>query len=181
MKNLLFVLLLICVFALSGLKNAFSQDDDWEEVSYNTGEKPACISSSEKFDYKMENFLKILIGRNTNVIVKVHNTVNDECIRCVFINAGETFEIKNIPAGIYYLKIAFGNFWMQKKSADQKCEGKFQQEVYYKKGDKLLDFNTVRTENGIKIPNFELKLEIFKKNKKNEYKSSQITEEEFFK
>jgi hypothetical protein len=181
MKKLIIVPFLLLVFCLSGVKLSFSQTDDWEEVSYNTGDKPNCISSTEKFDYKMENFLKILIGRNTNVIVKVHNTVTDECIRCVFINAGETFEIKNIPEGIYYLKIAFGNFWMQKNSAGQKCDGKFQQEVYYKKGDKLLDFNTVKTEKGIKIPNFELKLEIFKKNKKNEYKSSQITEEEFFK
>jgi hypothetical protein len=181
MKKYTFVLLLITFFCFAGTESVFSQDDGWEEVSYSTGEKPNCITSSEKFDYKTENFLKILIGRNTNVIVKVHNSINDECIRCVFINAGETFEIKNVPEGIYYLKIAFGNFWMQKKSGDLKCEGKFQQEVYYKKGDKLLDFNTVKTDTGIKIPNFELKLEIYKKNKKNEYKSSQITEEEFFK
>jgi len=181
MKKLIFVILLLVGISISGVKTLFSQTDDWEEVSYNTGEKPNCIISSEKFDYKMENFLKILIGRNTNVIVKLHNTVTDECIRSAFINAGESFEIKNIPEGIYYLKIAFGNFWMQKNVAGQKCEGKFQQEVYYKKGDKLLDFNIVKTETGIKIPNFELKLEIFKKNKKNEYKSSQITEEEFFK
>lgn len=180
MKKTFFVLLFVLSFI--GFTSLFSQDDEWEEVSYKTGEKPACITSSEKFDYKTENFLKILIGRNTNVIVKVHNTINDECIRCVFINAGESFEIKNIPEGIYYLKIAFGNFWMQKNSSEQKCEGKFQQEVYYKKGNKLLDYNTVKTETGtIKIPNFELKLEIYKKNKKNEYKSSQITEEEFFK
>lgn len=182
MKKLYFATLFILLFCLFGSTSLYSQDDGWEEVSYKTGEKPNCISSAEKFDYKTENFLRIIIGRNTNVVVKVHNTVNDECIRCVFINAGESFEINNIPEGIYYLKIAFGNFWMQKDLGGQKCEGKFQQEVYYKKGDKLLDFYTVKTETGtVKIPNFELKLEIFKQNKKNEYKSSQITEEEFFK
>lgn len=178
MKNLSIAAVLVFTFLLC--TSLFSQDDGWEEVSYNTGEKPVCISSAEKFDYKTDNFLRILIGRNTNVIVKVHNFSNDECIRCVFINAGESFDIKYIPEGIYYLKIAFGNFWMQKNTAGQKCEGRFQQEVYYKKGEKLLDFNTVKTETGVKIPNFELKLEIYKKNKKNEYKSSQITEEEFF-
>ena len=181
MKNLSFTLLFVLIFCFFNSASLFSQDDGWEEVSYKTGEKPNCISSAEKFDYKTEDFLRILLGRNTNVVIKVHNTVNDECIRCVFINAGESFEINNIPEGIYYLKIAFGNFWMQKEFGGQKCEGKFQQEVYYKKGDKLLDFNTVKTETGVKIPNFELKLEIFKKNKKNEYKSSQITEEEFLK
>jgi hypothetical protein len=179
MKKTYFTLLLI--FSLTWATTLFSQDDGWEEVSYKTGEKPTCISSAEKFDYKTENFLRILIGRNTNVIVKIHNTVNDECIRCVYINAGESFDIKNIPEGIYYLKIAFGNFWMQKNLEGQKCDGKFQQEVYYKKGNKQLDFNTIKTETGtVKIPNFELKLEIYKFNKKNEYKSSQITEEEFF-
>lgn len=179
MKKAFFVLLLVISF--TGAASLYSQEDGWEEVSYQTGEKPSCIVSSEKFDYKTENFLRILIGRNTNVVVKIHNSQNDECIRCVFINAGESFDIKFIPEGIYYLKIAFGNFWMQKNSAGQKCEGKFQQEVYYKKGDKMLDFYTIKTETGLKIPNFELKLEIFKKNKKNEYKSTQITEEEFLK
>jgi hypothetical protein len=169
------------VFCLSVAESLYSQEDNFEEKSYKTGEKPDCIASSERFDYKTENFLKIVIGRNTNVVVKVHNTINDECIRCVYINAGETYDIKNIPEGVYYLKIAFGNFWMENKVVEQKCEGKFQQEVYYKKGEKLLDFNTVKTEKGIKIPNFELKLEVYKKNKKNEYKSSKITEEEFFK
>lgn len=172
---------LICFTSLIVSSFAFSQEADFEEISYKTGEKPKCLLSAEKYDYKIENFLKIVVGRNTNVIVKVHNTVNDECIRTVFINPGESYEIKYIPEGIYYLKIAFGNFWMEKKLADNKCEGKFQQEVYYKKGEKPLDFNTVKTENGIKIPNFELKLEIYKLNKKNEYKSTQITEEEFFK
>jgi len=179
--NKLFITGLIVIMSHFCSSIAVSQETDFEEVSYKTGEKSPCILSAEKFDYKIENFLKIFVGRKTNVIVKVHNTVNDECIRAAFINPGESFELKFIPEGIYYLKIAFGNFWMERKFADNKCEGKFQQEVYNKKGEKLLDFNTVKTENGIKIPNFELKLEIFKKNNKNEYKSTRITEEEFFK
>lgn len=180
MKNIIYIFAFLLI-SFSFTTGAVSQENDFEEVDYKTGEKPNCVLSAEKYDYKIENFLKIVVGRNTNVIVKIHNSVNDECTRSVFINAGESCEIKYIPEGVYYLKIAFGNFWMEKKLADNKCDGKFQQDVYYKKGEKLLDFYTVKTETGLKIPNYELKLEIYKYNKKNEYKSTQITAEEFFK
>ena len=126
------------------------------------------------------------VGYNTDAVLKVINIKTSKCIRYVYIQSGDTYNIKNIPEGRYYLKIAYGKDWRQ-KIVNGKCVGKFVSNALYKKGEKILDFNKVYT--GIKsdgensyrtyqLPSYSLKLDATDFDENN-FQTNSISEDEF--
>ena len=181
MKNphlqIIFIIILFCSTNIT-----LSQDnyDSWTPVTYNTGETPSCFTFNSKYNASIDNFLRISVGGNTDIVVKLMNNANYECIRYVYIRGGDTYEIKNIPEGYYYVKIAYGTDW-RKNSALGTCFAKFVDNNEYIRGDDIMDFNLVRTQYGIEGQNYELKLDVYTTKKSNSFDSEQISEDEFFK
>lgn len=155
--------------------------NDWEKKTYISGTKPDCENITPEYDLDIDNYLKIEVGTNTDVVVKLmkKSTIDDKCIRVVYINAGDTYFVKNIPQGLYYLKIAYGKDYRQ-NIVNNKCKIKFIQNPIYEKGTNLLDFNFLTDDNGISVPSFELKLDVTTMTAKDEnFNTGNISVEEF--
>lgn len=162
----------------------------WEEKNYISGITPDCENVIPKYDYEIENYLRINVGLGTDVVVKLieHNETKDECIRVVYVRSGDVFEIKNIPQGEYYLKIAYGKD-IRKKIIDNICYVKFMKNAKYEKSKEFLNFSLVKKPNkkigneiyeNWEVPSFELFLDIIETTyTNNTFKSSDISEEEF--
>lgn len=150
--------------------------DGWSEKKNMNGILPNCYNFNPKYS-EIDNSLKISVGGGTDVAVKLMNLENDECIRYVFVNSGTTYEIKKIPEGKYYLKIAYGRDWLSRVN-DGKCIGKFIRNPIYEKGLDILDFNLVQTSDSYSIPSFHLKLDVESTNV-NTFDSSHISDSEF--
>src|SRR5690606_20516095 len=82
-------------------------NDGWSETDLENGQLPNCYNFRPK-KVNLDNKLEIHVGGGTDVAVKVMNLQTEICVRYVFINSGSTYEVRNIPKGIYYLKIAYG-------------------------------------------------------------------------
>jgi hypothetical protein len=163
----------------------------WEKKSYSSGATPECENVTPKYDYTLDNYLKINVGSNTDVVVKLMKmgTYGDECIRIVYVRSNESFNIKNIPEGKYYLKIAYGKDYRQ-KIEEGKCVVKFVKNAQYEKGVDILDYNKEpgpnETINGQvyktwTLPSFELSLDIIvsENDHTNEFNEKNISETEF--
>ncbi len=135
----------------------------WESKTYKSGATPKSFNFKGKFDYKLDNYLKIKVGKNTEVVVKIYKMgqteKDDELVRVTYINTNTTQFIRNIPEGEYYLKIAYGRQWKE-TVIDGKKFGTFTKNALYEKGAQILDFNTVKTSKGINVPSYNLTLDL---------------------
>ncbi len=175
MKYIYLLVLLLIPFSL------FSQEssDSFYKIEINTGEKPECISCASLYNRSLDNFLRIDATGATDVVIKIINSNTHECIRTVFIRSGIVYEIKNIPEGIYYLKIAYGYDWSKKVEGDY-CYAKFVRDANYQEGNDHLDFYKVNLQNGYQLPSYELILKVISGNRNNEFDADNISEEEFY-
>jgi hypothetical protein len=162
----------------------------WDKLNSTSGTTPDCENITPQYDLNIDNFLKINVGSSTDVIVKLMKIgiSDDECIRIVYIRSGDPYNIKNIPEGKYYLKIAYGNDY-RKKIEGSTCIVKFMQNAHYEKSSNVLDFYKIRKPNehignnvyeSWDVPSFELSLDlIIVKGANKEFKSNDISELEF--
>lgn len=151
--------------------------EGWRETEINNGLLPSCYNFTPKKG-TVDNYLEVHVGGGTDVVIKVMNSANDRCIRYVFVNRGSTYQIKNIPEGRYYLKIAYGKDWFSKAVAG-KCIGRFLQNPMYEKGDDIMDFNLQELADGYNVPSFQLQLDVIASTTMNTFDSQNISETEF--
>jgi hypothetical protein len=151
--------------------------DGWEDRNIPNGQLPSCYNFISQFG-SVNNYLEVKVGSNTDVVIKVMNLENNSCIRYVFINSGTTYQLKNIPEGQYYLKIAYGENWFSKVENEQ-CIGKFISNPMYEKGEDILDFRIQHSNDGYSVPSFRLELDVIKSNISNSFNSQNISEDEF--
>ncbi len=135
----------------------------WEKKTYKSGATPKSFNFKGKFDYKLDNYLKIKVGKNTEVVVKLYKMgkteSDDELVRVTYINKSTTQFIRNVPEGEYYLKIAYGSDWRETIKNGKKY-GTFTKNALYEKGEQVLNFNTVKTSKGINVPSYNLSLDL---------------------
>lgn len=112
------------------------------------------------------------------MVVKLMNRKTDQCIRYVFVRSLDTYRVKNIPEGIYYLKIAYGRNWRQKQ-IDGKLVGKFLSNALYKIGSEDLDYNILYHTNSYQIPSYQVSLDVINVFTPDRFETEAITEEEF--
>ena len=158
-----------------------TNDPDWTRRYLSTGSDPDCNNISPRYDTEMDNYLRVNAGSNTDVVIKLINMNHygyEQCMRIVYIRAGDSYNIRNIPEGKYYLKIAYGKDWRQ-KIVDGKCYGKFMRRALYEKGDEVLDFNLQKTYDGYNIPSYELSLDVVATDLRNDFQTNEISEAEF--
>lgn len=122
-----------------------SSQNEWKEVKMNSGNIEICYNTTPQYDFEIENEFRVNVGKNTDVVVKLMRIEADkeECIRIVFIKSFETFSMKNIPIGNYYLKVAFGKDFRQ-KIENNTCTLKFMKNAMYKKSEVQFRFEVIR-------------------------------------
>ncbi|WP_103070972.1 SH3 domain-containing protein [Aquimarina sediminis] len=135
----------------------------WEKKTYKSGATPKSFNFKGKFDYKLDNYLKIKVGKNTEVVIKMYKMgktkSDDQLVRVTYINSNTTQFIRNIPEGEYYLKIAYGREWKETVK-DGKKYGTFTKNALYEASNQVLNFNTVKTSKGINVPSYNLALDL---------------------
>lgn len=151
--------------------------EGWEENDMENGQLSKCYNFKPKYS-SINNKLEVNVGGGTDVVIKLMNKQTNKCIRYVYINSNSTYEIKNVPEGIYYLKIAYGKNWISKVE-NGKCIGKFLSNPTYEEGSEEMDFNIQRTYEGRSIPSFQLSLDVVSTNSFNTFSSQNISEESF--
>jgi uncharacterized protein YgiM (DUF1202 family) len=152
----------------------------WEKKTYNSGSTPDCENVIPEYDHNLDNHLKVEVGSHTDVVIKMmHKTsFGDRCIRVVYVNTGDTYYLRNVPEGLYYLKIAYGKDYRQ-GIVDGKCYIKFVDGAIYEKGKDILDFNVIKTSRGTSVPYFELFLDVVTTTDAHQFKTGNISEAEF--
>lgn len=151
--------------------------EGWSEEDLSNGQLPICYNF-KPLKGKYDNYLEVQVGSGTDVVIKVMNSKTEKCVRYVFINAGTTYKIKNIPQGTYYLKLAYGKDWFSKVENGQ-CIGKFLRNAFYEKGDEIIDFNIKDEGESYSVPSFKLKLDVISRSPVNTFSSEKISEEYF--
>ena len=149
----------------------------WKETELNNGQLSSCYNFIPRKS-KIDNYLEVQVGGGTDVAIKVMNSQTDKCVRYVFINSGSTFKIRNLPEETFYLKIAYGKDWFSKNENGQ-CVGKFLRNPMYEKGVDTMDFSLKHTNEGYRVPSFQLKLDVIATDTMNTFSSQNISEDVF--
>ncbi len=187
---LLSVPLLICIAGCSGHTNRdvptdtnkLSQQQEAliDEGWYIPKNKPSGELSKEygvKNEYgQQDNYFDIQIGAGCDVAVKIVDASTDKSIRYVFVPENTTENIQMIPQGKYYLKIAYGNDWMECDNGDGTLSGKFTSNVSYDKSIDLFDFGK---KNSSSIVSYVLQINIGNSQLHNNFETLAISESEF--
>jgi hypothetical protein len=151
--------------------------EGWADEPIKNGQLPGCYNFKPGYG-RLKNSLQVQVGSGTDVVIKVMNSVTNQCVRYVYINSGTKFSIAQIPPGSYYLKIAYGKDWLSKKENGQ-CIGKFIRNSQYEKGEDVLDFNT-NDHSGLRgVRSYQLKLDMITTDRANGFSSHHISEGDF--
>ncbi len=166
------------------------QYKDWAKENASTGDNPECENITPKYAYELNNQLLIHVGKNYDVVVKLMSNYGN-CIRIAYIEAGDDYSMKNIPEGIYYLKIAYGKDF-RKYTKDGQCIVKFLRDATYEKGTNTLDYYKQKLPDTYEgghvyenwnLPSYELSLNIEytqgSSNGFNTFHSNTISEKDF--
>lgn len=138
---------------------------NWEKKSYKSGAVPKSFGKFKgKFDYKLDNYLKINVGKNTDVVIKLikmgKTEKDDQTIRVAYINSNTTQYIRNVPEGTYYCVIAYGKDWKEKQEGG-KIKGSFTKNALYEKGTDELNYTMIKLPDGrINVPSYTLSLDL---------------------
>lgn len=152
--------------------------EGWQEGNISNGLMPSCYNFAPTSDRSIDNYLIINVGSGTDVAAKLMNQNTGTCVRYVFINSSTSYTIRQIPQGVYYLKLAYGKEWLSKIESNQ-CVGRFLKNPMYEKGTNILDFNFVSESNGYSIPSYEISLDVISSSVNNSFATSNISETEF--
>lgn len=133
--------------------------EGWTVTKYETGDIPTCDKVSPQHDYTMENHLKITVNSDADIVLKLMKKQKDSdvCVRTVYIESYDFMVLKHIPQGKYYLKIAYGNDWRQKKIGAI-CQGIFAENAHFEMGKQQLNFNLIELGNQVQTPSYALTL-----------------------
>ena len=121
--------------------------------------EPTCLNKNSKYDMNLDNYLKLSVGANTEVIVDIVSTNTKKSIRTVHLGKNVIYYVRNIPEDNYHLNILYGTDYAE-KTIDGKCTGYFKNKNLSETGDQILDFYTVKTNKGINVPSYNLSLDI---------------------
>lgn len=122
-----------------------------------------------------DNYFDVTVGKGFSVAIKIMSLDEHKCIRYVFIPEGQTVTVNEIPQGKYYLKLAYGNDWMVKKS-DNHVWGKFTKNAFYEKSANIFDFGM---KNSLSVVNYQLEIHVANGSAKNNFQTITINEQDF--
>lgn len=125
---------------------------------------------------QQDNYFDIQIGTGCDVAVKIVDASTDKSIRYVFVPENTTENIQMIPQGKYYLKLAYGNDWMEFDNGDGSLSGKFTRNVSYDKSIDIFDFGKKNTSS---VVSYVLQINIDNSQLHNNFETVSISEADF--
>lgn len=125
---------------------------------------------------QQDNYFDIQIGNGCDVAVKIMDAANDKCIRYVFVPENSSETIQMIPQGKYYLKLAYGNDWMEYDNGDGTLSGKFTRNVSYDRSVDIFDFGK---KNSSSVVSYVLQINIENSQLQNNFDTVAISESDF--
>lgn len=149
-------------------KSSVTREDkflNWEKKTYKSGAVPKSFGKFKgKFDYKLDNYLKVVVGKNTDIVIKIvkmgKTEKDDETVRVAYINSNSTQYIRNLPVGEYYCVIAYGKEWKE-TIQNGKVKGSFTKNALYEKDPSILNYKTIKLPDGrINVPSYTLNLDL---------------------
>jgi hypothetical protein len=155
--------------------------DGWISTKYESGATLTCDGDAAEYDFNLDNHLRVTTNTDSDLVLKLmkKQANGSRCIRTVYIESNDFILIKNIPEGKYYLKLAYGKDWRQKKMGE-KCEGRFIENATYELGKQQLNYKIVQLSNRIDIPSYALVLgNKAKEGVEATFNTNQISEVEF--
>lgn len=129
------------------------------EISKKEAEPQCANQGNAKYDYKIDNYLKFTSGKNADIIVDIVSNENSKVVRTLYLPKNTDYYARNIPGGIYHLKIVYGEGY-QENSKNDKCELSFRKKLMVEKGEDILDFNVITTAEGINVPSYSITLDM---------------------
>jgi len=192
-ENIISLVLCICVLSSCNSNNHQSgdnQNDDnqltvtqeqlqlqgWKFVEPQGGELGEEYGVKPKFGIQ-DNYFDIQVGNGYNVAVKIVDISTDRCVRYVYVPQNETVTINEIPQGRYYLKLAYGNAWMELEAEDG-MKGKFTKNLLFERSAIAYDFGKKNSQD---VVNYILQLNVINGSVENNFRTEEISEEEFMK
>ncbi len=132
----------------------YGNAQDWSNLQLSTGMSTPCQTTEGSYDASMDNFLRVLGSKHSDMYVKLINKNTDIVVREVFIKSGTSFNIRNIPQEEYYVKIAYG----KNPQTDENCQFKFEQELGFEQPSHVFNYYNRLATRGLVIPCYELNL-----------------------
>ena len=133
-KLILLLSLVVCTACHKASTNEpkARENSEYQEKLMRDGWTFETLSDSElgeEYGFKpiyglQDNYFDITMGEGYNVAIKIMDATTDKCIRYAVVSEQSTTTISQIPQGRYYLKLAYGQDWME-LSADSMIIGKF--------------------------------------------------------
>ena len=119
----------------------FSQEISNNDNSLITGESPydSYFGSGVYID-TFYNELTIKNSELTDVVVCLKNVDLGATIRNEYITKGDFFTMKNIPNGVYVIKVFYGNNWSPDKLLSSKVQGAFERDIQFSISDNISDY-----------------------------------------
>jgi len=148
----------------------------WKFVEPKGGELGEEYGVKPKFGIQ-DNYFDIQVGNGYNVAIKIVDISTDRCVRYVYVPQNETVTINEIPQGRYYLKLAYGNAWMELETEDG-IQGKFTKNLLFERSAIAYDFGKKNSQD---VVNYILQLNVINGSVENNFRTEEISEEEFLK
>ncbi|RKN34956.1 hypothetical protein D7035_04055 [Aquimarina sp. AD1] len=130
-----------------------------------TSNQPSCLNKGSKYDYTLDNYLKITNGKNADIIAKIVSLTTNEIIRTAIVYKSQTHLVRNIPQGTYRIDAVYGNQYKEEEK-DGYCSGSFATEFISETGEDVLDYNIIINEKGKNVPSYSLALDFLPKDSK---------------
>lgn len=124
-----------------------------------------------------DNYFDISIGNGRDVAVKIMDVKTNQCIRYVYVAENTTTTVPEIPQGVYYLKLAYGNDWMELDTGNVK-RGKFTRNVSYERSQDTFDFGVKNSQDEV---SYRLEINVVDSKLENNFLTTAISEKEFMK
>lgn len=118
-----------------------------------------CINQNSMYDYKLDNYIEIIVGKNTEVIVDLVDIETEKTVRTVHIKRMEEYHLKHIPEGKYRMHIVYGDEYAEETS-NGICKGFFKKQTSTEVDKNILDTYIVKTSGGLNVPSYSISLDL---------------------
>ncbi len=150
------------------------QEEGWEYETPTGGEFDESYGVKPVYGLQ-DNYFDITVGKGFNVAIKIMNASTNKCIRYVYVPENQTVTVNEIPQGLYYLKLAYGQDWMCYKT-DSTTMGKFSKTAFYERSIDTYNFGRKNSQDFV---NYELKINVIDGSVSNNFETQPIKEQEF--
>lgn len=136
-----------------------SKNGTTEKSATENKVETACLNHNSIYDKSLNNYLKIEVGKYTDVIVSVINIDTEKSVRTAYIKRTQAYYLRNIPEGQYRIDIIYGEDYTE-ETLNGVCTGFFKKQKLTESPENFLDFNTVTTSKGKNVPSYSLSLDL---------------------